>query len=82
MLSVSEAVSNAEETSQVSDLRELFIEKLGEGAPDAEYDYVEVVDAESLEPLDAVDRPAVMACAVFFGSTRLIDNISLTPSPT
>ena len=82
LLSVSEAMSNSEESSRASELRELFIEQLSEGAPDAEYDYVEVVDAESLEPLDVVDRPAVMACAVFFGSTRLIDNISLTPSPS
>ena len=82
LLAVSDLVSSTETPVQVAQLRELFIEKLGEGAPDSEYDYVEVVDAESLEPLDVVDRPAVMACAVFFGSTRLIDNISLTPSPT
>ena len=37
-------------------------------------EYVEVVDAETLEPLEALDRPAVLAAAVKIGETRLIDN--------
>ena len=40
-------------------------------------DYLELRDAETLEPIDTVDRPAVIATAVFFGKTRLIDNIVL-----
>jgi len=42
-------------------------------------EYVAVVDAETLEPLDALDRPAVLAAAVKIGETRLIDNVRLTP---
>jgi pantoate--beta-alanine ligase len=38
-------------------------------------DYVELVDAESLQPLAVVDRPAVLAVAAFIGRTRLIDNV-------
>jgi pantoate--beta-alanine ligase len=42
--------------------------------------YVELVDAETLEPLTALDRPAVLAAAVKIGETRLIDNVRLAPS--
>lgn len=40
-------------------------------------DYVELRDAQSLQPLAVVDRPAVIAVAAFVGRTRLIDNIRL-----
>lgn len=40
-------------------------------------DYVEVVDAQSIEPLDLVNRPARMCIAVRIGRTRLIDNIAV-----
>jgi pantoate--beta-alanine ligase len=40
-------------------------------------EYVEVVDAETLESLKALDRPAVLAAAVKIGETRLIDNVRL-----
>ena len=42
-------------------------------------DYVEIRDAETLEPVREIDRPAVLALAVFFGKTRLIDNLVLKP---
>lgn len=45
--------------------------------PEAQLDYARIVDAETLQPLQTVDRPAVAAVAVFLGSTRLIDNIRL-----
>jgi pantoate--beta-alanine ligase len=48
-----------------------------ESAPLASVEYIQIVDAASLHPLPAIDRPAVMAVAVRFGQTRLIDNISL-----
>ena len=41
--------------------------------------YVELVDAETLAPLAALDRPAVLAAAVKIGETRLIDNVRLAP---
>jgi pantoate--beta-alanine ligase len=40
-------------------------------------DYVDLRDAEDLQPLDTVDRPAVIATAAFVGATRLIDNVRL-----
>ena len=39
--------------------------------------YVSVADAETLEELTVIDRPAVASLAVTFGSTRLIDNVLL-----
>jgi pantoate--beta-alanine ligase len=37
-------------------------------------DYLEIRDADSLRPVERLDRPAVMLIAVFVGATRLIDN--------
>ncbi len=40
----------------------------------ARVDYASIVDRATLQPLVQVDRPAVVAVAVFLGTTRLIDN--------
>ena len=45
--------------------------------PGSVIDYVEIVAADTLEPLDKTNCKAVMALAVKFGTTRLIDNITL-----
>ena len=47
--------------------------------PDAVIDYVVIVDTETLEDVAVIDRPVRMAMAVKVGSTRLIDNMPLTP---
>ncbi len=41
---------------------------------DLRIDYLELRDADELTPLDTVTGPAVLALAVFVGTTRLIDN--------
>ncbi len=46
-------------------------------APAARIDYVELVNAESLQPIAQVRPNSLLALAVFFGQTRLIDNIRL-----
>jgi pantoate--beta-alanine ligase len=48
-------------------------------APDARIDYVELRDADDLGAIERLDRPAVLALAVFVGATRLIDNRVLRP---
>ena len=49
-----------------------------EGEPLVErVDYVSVADADTLEELDTVDRPAMLSLAARIGRTRLIDNILL-----
>lgn len=46
-------------------------------ATDARPDYISVVDGESLQPVKSVKQGDVIAVAIFFGNTRLIDNIRL-----
>jgi pantoate--beta-alanine ligase len=46
-------------------------------APLARIDYVELVDAETLRPVEIVGLNSVLLVAVYFGKTRLIDNIRL-----
>src|SRR5258705_7496468 len=43
--------------------------------PSVRPDYLEVVDRETLEPVDDLSRTALVAVAAFVGKTRLIDNI-------
>jgi pantoate--beta-alanine ligase len=43
-------------------------------------DYVEIRDARTLQPVSCVQGHAVMALAVFFGATRLIDNVVIAPA--
>ena len=40
-------------------------------------DYLEIVDPDTLNPVDHISRSALIAVAAFFGKTRLIDNIIL-----
>lgn len=48
-------------------------------APLGQIDYLELVDADSLERIGQVgERPALLALAVFFGRTRLIDNLEIS----
>lgn len=46
-------------------------------APLARIDYVDLVDAENLQSIEVVRPNSLLALAVFFGKTRLIDNIRL-----
>ena len=46
-------------------------------APLARIDYVEVADSETLKPVEIVTANSALLLAVFFGNTRLIDNIRL-----
>jgi len=48
-----------------------------ESEPLAKINYVSVADAETLEGLEEIDCPALVAMAVWIGKTRLIDNIML-----
>ncbi len=46
-------------------------------SPLAQIDYLELVNADTLQPVEIVLPNSLMALAVFFGQTRLIDNIRL-----
>jgi pantoate--beta-alanine ligase len=48
-----------------------------EASPFARIDYLTLVDAESLQPVTSLTRPAILATAVFYGEVRLIDHVRL-----
>lgn len=58
-------------------LKEHFRQHLQAHAPLHRLDYVECVDASSLESEVNASSSSVLAVAVFFGNTRLIDNLEL-----
>jgi pantoate--beta-alanine ligase len=47
--------------------------------PLARIEYIEIVDRDTLERVATVNRECRMALAVWFGKTRLIDNIAIGP---
>jgi len=62
---------------RVPELERAMVENIR--TPASRLDYARVLDAETLEPITMLDRPALAAMAVFFGTTRLIDNTLLAP---
>jgi pantoate--beta-alanine ligase len=48
--------------------------------PGVRFDYLEIVDPQTLDPLAEVSQPALVAVAAFVGKTRLIDSLAL-PGP-
>ena len=59
-----------------SRLRECLLTSIA-SEPLAELDYAEVVDPDSLEPVERIEGEALVALAVYVGKTRLIDNTIL-----
>ncbi len=47
--------------------------------PEIEVEYVEAVDAKTLDAVDRIERPVVVAIAARLGPTRLIDNMVFAP---
>lgn len=45
--------------------------------PSVRIDYFSIVDPESLEPVEDVSHPTLVAVAAFVGTTRVIDNVVL-----
>ena len=70
-----QAAANSGEKS-ASDIIKLARNVINQ-APLARIDYVQLVDAETLQPAQMAGPNAVLLLAVFFGKTRLIDNIRL-----
>jgi pantoate--beta-alanine ligase len=46
-------------------------------APLVRVEYLEIVDPDEMQPVSAVTRPVRVAGAVWLGTTRLIDNMSV-----
>jgi pantoate--beta-alanine ligase len=58
-------------------LHQHLVEKVA-SAPPAALDYAAVVDADTLQPVERLQSPVLLALAVRFGDTRLIDNLLLS----
>jgi len=63
--------SGKRSVKEIVDLAQWIISE----APLARIDYVELVNADTLQPIEFPGPNSLLALAVFFGKTRLIDNI-------
>jgi pantoate--beta-alanine ligase len=53
------------------------IDKVMASAPDAKLEHAAIVDPDTLQPVQRIDKAALVVMAVCFGTTRLIDNVLL-----
>jgi pantoate--beta-alanine ligase len=57
-------------------LREHGVQVVAE-EPGVKLDYLEIVDPNTLDPVEDISRGALVAVAAWAGTTRLIDNLLL-----
>lgn len=83
-LALSQGLLAAQAAFEAGERKEARLIELAKG-PLAQVDkvqYLELVDAQTLQPVKGtVDRTVALCVAAFVGSTRLIDNVILAPSP-
>ena len=81
-IALSQGLSRAEALLRagVHDTGELIaaVEACLSAQPDLRIDYIELVDADHLQPLARVESGALLAVAAYLGTTRLIDNRMLS----
>jgi pantoate--beta-alanine ligase len=70
-----QAFAAGERESRVFQAR---IKELIEQIPGTQIDYIEICATQTLQPVEQIDHQALLALAVRFGRTRLIDNCLLT----
>lgn len=75
LVAARDAWKNGERDSAA--LQNLITQHIQQHAPLGRIDYVSAVDATTLQPVTATTELVVIAVAVFFGTTRLIDNVEL-----
>lgn len=75
-VSLKKALSMLEEGERSAHVIISKIREIIESEPLSNIDYVEIVDSETLKPIEQINGPILVAVAVFIGSTRLIDNFS------
>ena len=78
-LCLSRAVQTGEEVIYTgADAKEVLnpMKAIIEAEPLARIDYVMMVDALTMQPIEKADRDVLVAMAVYIGKTRLIDNFS------
>ena len=54
--------------------------RIVEAASPSKIDYISVVDPESLQLVQRIAGPVLVALAVRIGDTRLIDNVTVDPT--
>ncbi len=59
-----------------SRLKNIFLKKLNV-FPRDKVDYLQWVHPQTLKPLEKINPPAMLVCAVWIGETRLIDNLEI-----
>jgi pantoate--beta-alanine ligase len=74
LLAAEERVKTGERSAKA--IIDLICKTIGQ-APLARIDYVDLVDAGNLQPIEVVRSNSLLSLAVFLGKTRLIDNILL-----
>lgn len=71
LLKAKELIENGEK--EVSKIKNSMLEILNH--PLLKIDYVEIVDEETLKPIEKIEGKVIIALAVFVGKARLIDNM-------
>jgi pantoate--beta-alanine ligase len=79
LYSATEAVVRGERAAGA--IRDLVVKIVGT-EPLVRLDYLEIVGAGDLEPVERLEGDVLVAVAAFVGAARLIDNVMLTVSPT
>lgn len=67
-----EIIRNSKKASEVIDAMKAIVN----GEKDAKIDYIEVVDAVTMQPISEIKENVLVAMAVYIGKTRLIDNFT------
>jgi pantoate--beta-alanine ligase len=65
-------IRNGETASE--EIRRIMLDMI-QAVPQARLDYLAIVDFEHLEPVQKITPGTLLALAVYFGTTRLIDNV-------
>jgi pantoate--beta-alanine ligase len=82
-LSLSQSLKKADEKVKagIADSKKIISEAVALIAsyPETRIDYITLCDPDTLEDVDIIKGPVVMALAVIVGKTRLIDNMTLIP---
>jgi pantoate--beta-alanine ligase len=75
---IRQALATAAENKSVEEILSTA-RRLIEESDFAKIDYLSLVDADSLEPVNGLSSKCVLACAVFYDEVRLIDHITINP---
>jgi pantoate--beta-alanine ligase len=83
LIAIAKKVFASEKDLGINDLKRTLNEPVSVSNPKAvlnenvRIDYIEIVDPDSLDPVDEITRKSLVALAAYVGSTRLIDNTLL-----